>query len=537
MEPIFKLTDMHVRFDTPDGEVHAVRGTSMHVNPGETVAVVGESGSGKSQIMMAAMGLLSTNGKAQGSARFRDQELLGLSPRKLNQLRGKKITMIFQEPMTSLDPLYRIGDQLIEPMIEHEGLSPRKARDRALELLKLVKIPEPERKLRAYPHELSGGQRQRVMIAMALSGDPDLLIADEPTTALDVTIQAEILALLAQLQKKLGMAILFITHDLTIVEAFADRVYVMRKGEVMEEGPVSRIFGDPQHEYTKMLLAAEPHGHKDPVPSAPVLLEADDIRVTFTRPQGFFGHDELRAVDGLSVQLREGQTIGIVGESGSGKSTFGRALLQMLPSEGTVVFQGSRISGLDKHAMRKHRKALQMVFQDPYGSLSPRMTVGEIITEGLLVHQPELTAKDREARAAEALKAVGLEANMRNRFPHEFSGGQRQRIAIARAVILRPKVVVLDEPTSALDRSVQAQVIELLRDIQKEFGLSYIFISHDLAVVRALSDTVIVMKEGRVVEQGPVDQIFDAPTSDYTRELIEAAFRLNTVLERAAARA
>ncbi|MEO1275588.1 MAG: ATP-binding cassette domain-containing protein, partial [Pseudomonadota bacterium] len=311
----------------------------------------------------------------------------------------------------------------------------------------------------------------------------------------------------------------------------ADRVYVMRKGEVMEEGPTAQIFGQPAHDYTKMLLAAEPTGRKDPV-DAPVLLEAEDVRVTFTRSKGFFGSDELRAVDGLSIALQEGQTIGIVGESGSGKSTFGRAILQLLPSEGTVVFQGAEISGLDRTAMRDHRSELQMVFQDPYGSLSPRMTVGEIITEGLLVHQPDLSAKDRAARAAEALSAVGLEPNMRNRFPHEFSGGQRQRIAIARAVVLRPKVIVLDEPTSALDRSVQAQVIELLRDLQRRYGLSYIFISHDLSVVRALSDTVIVMKDGKVVERGPADRIFDAPETEYTRNLIEAAFRLTDVLAR-----
>ncbi|WP_309082528.1 ABC transporter ATP-binding protein [Chelativorans sp.] len=534
-ERIFDIRDIRVAFDTPDGVVEAVRGVDMHVNAGETVAVVGESGSGKSQIMMAAMGLLAANGRARGSATYRGQELIGLPKEKLNRIRGAKITMIFQEPMTSLDPLYTIGRQISEPIMVHGGLSPSAARARALELLKLVHIPDPERRLNSYPHELSGGQRQRVMIAMALANGPDLLIADEPTTALDVTIQAEILRLLAELQRKLGMAILFITHDLTIVEAFADRVYVMQSGKVVEEGPTDDIFRRPRQAYTKMLLAAQPEGSKPPVPErAPILLDARKVSVTFSSGGGFFSRAafELKAVQEVTLSLRAGQTIGIVGESGSGKSTLGRALLQLLPCEGRVVYQGTPIQGFDRAAMRPYRKNLQMVFQDPYGSLSPRMTVGEIVTEGLLVHEPQLSAREREDAAMKALKEVGLEPAVRNRFPHEFSGGQRQRIAIARAVVLKPTIIVLDEPTSALDRSVQKQIILLLRSIQESHGLSYIFISHDLAVVRALADYTIVMKSGRVVEEGPTEAVFRQPVSDYTRALMQAAFNLKEVLSR-----
>ncbi|UUP18034.1 ABC transporter ATP-binding protein [Nitratireductor thuwali] len=535
-ETIFDIRGIRVSFDTPDGVVEAVRGIDMQVSAGETVAVVGESGSGKSQVMMAAMGLLASNGRATGSVTYRGQELIGLPRRKLNRIRGAKITMIFQEPMTSLDPLYTIERQISEPLRVHGGMSAGEARKRALELLKLVHIPDPERRLKSYPHELSGGQRQRVMIAMALANDPDLLIADEPTTALDVTIQAEILGLLAELQQKLGMAILFITHDLTIVEAFADRVYVMRQGLVVEEGATEDIFQRPAEDYTKMLLAAEPEGHKPPVPDgAPILLDAMKLSVTFGQKGGFFSSGfELKAVQEVSLTLRKGQTIGIVGESGSGKSTLGRAILQLLPSEGRVVYQGTPIHGFDRAAMRPYRRNLQMVFQDPYGSLSPRMTVGEIITEGLLVHEPWMSQKEREKAAVRSLEEVGLDPATRNRFPHEFSGGQRQRIAIARAVILKPTVIVLDEPTSALDRSVQKQIITLLRDIQERHGLSFIFISHDLAVVKALADYTIVMKTGQVVEEGPTDAVFDSPGSAYTRELMEAAFNLKTVLERQA---
>ncbi|CAN0654505.1 ABC transporter ATP-binding protein [Nitratireductor aquimarinus] len=537
-ERIFDIRDIRVTFDTPDGAVEAVRGVDMHVNAGETVAVVGESGSGKSQIMMASMGLLASNGSVSGSVSYRGQELIGLPRAKLNKIRGAKVTMIFQEPMTSLDPLYTIERQICEPIRVHGGLSAGAARKRALELLKLVHIPDPERRMKSYPHEMSGGQRQRVMIAMALANDPDLLIADEPTTALDVTIQAEILGLLAELQKKLGMAILFITHDLGIVEAFADRVYVMQKGLVVETGETADIFERPQEDYTRMLLAAEPEGHKPPVGNdQPILLDAKDVCVTFVVKGGFLSGPgyEVKAVQNVGLTLRAGQTIGIVGESGSGKSTLGRALLQLLPSEGRVVYQGTSIQGFDRAAMRPFRRNLQMVFQDPYGSLSPRMTVGEIITEGLLVHEPQLSARERDKRAIQALEEVGLDPSMRNRFPHEFSGGQRQRIAIARAVILKPTVIVLDEPTSALDRSVQKQIITLLRRIQESHNLSFIFISHDLSVVKALSDYAIVMRSGQVVEEGLTSDVFDNPQSDYTKDLMEAAFNLREVLHRQAA--
>jgi ABC-type microcin C transport system duplicated ATPase subunit YejF len=524
-DPILQIRDLHVEFETNDGVVHAVRGVDFDVQRGETVAIVGESGSGKSQAMMSVIGLLASNGRARGSAKYRGKELLGLSERSLNRVRGEKITMIFQEPMTSLDPLYRIGRQIAEPLIHHRGLGAGAARKRAIELLDLVGIPDPAKRIDSYPHELSGGQRQRVMIAMALANDPDLLIADEPTTALDVTIQAQILALLADLQKKLGMAIVFITHDLGIVRRFADRVYVMRSGEVVEEGPTARLFSQPGHPYTRMLLEAEPTGRKPPVADdAPILLEGRDVEVEFAGRGGWFtAQDVIHAVQKVSIALHSGQTIGVVGESGSGKSTLGRALLRLLPSTGTVSFEGRDISGADKRAMRPLRRELQLVFQDPFGSLSPRMTVGQIVTEGLKVHEPHLPATERDRRAIGALKEVGLEPAMRNRYPHEFSGGQRQRIAIARALILKPKVVVLDEPTSALDRSVQKQIVDLLRDLQEAHGLSYVFISHDLAVVRAMADHVLVMKQGKVVEEGPTDTIFDRPQRDYTKALMAAA--------------
>jgi oligopeptide transport system ATP-binding protein len=525
-EKILTVRGLTVDFDTNDGTVNAVKGIDLDVAAGETVAIVGESGSGKSQSMMGMMGLLAKNGRAAGSARYRDRELVGLSDRKLNTIRGEKITMIFQEPMTSLDPLYRIGRQLSEPLIHHGGYSRRTARPRVIELLKLVGLPEPEKRIDSYPHQLSGGQRQRVMIAMALANDPDILIADEPTTALDVTIQAQILTLLAELQQKLGMAIVFITHDLTIVRRFADRVYVMQKGEVVETGPTEQLFSAPQHPYTKMLLAAEPAGTKNPPPdTSPLLLEARDVGVTFWLGGGFLKGrpTELKAVDRVSVLLRKGQTIGIVGESGSGKSTLGRAILRLLPSSGMVRFDGRDISDADRAEMRPLRSEMQLVFQDPFGSLSPRMTVGQIVTEGLRVHEPGLDKRTRDARAIEALGEVGLDPLMRNRYPHEFSGGQRQRIAIARAMILKPKVVVLDEPTSALDRSVQKQIVDLLRDLQAAHDLSYLFISHDLAVVRAMSDYIVVMKDGRIVEEGPTAEIFDAPRETYTRTLMAAA--------------
>ena len=532
-KPLLEIRDLHVHFETnSDSDVHAVRGIDMHVAKGETVAVVGESGSGKSQVMMSAMGLLADNGWATGSVKYGGDEILGLSRRKLNKYRGQKMTMIFQEPMTSLDPLYTIGRQISEPLMVHQKMDRKRAMARALELLELVGIPEPKKRLKAYPHEMSGGQRQRVMIAMALANNPDLLIADEPTTALDVTIQAQILQLLAELQKKLGMAILFITHDLNIVKRFADRVYVMKTGEVVEKGPTADIFGNPQHDYTKMLLSAEPEGSKEPPAlDSPTLLEGKKVNVTFNITDGLFGQDKhvLKAVHDVNIRLRKGQTIGIVGESGSGKSTLGRALLRLNNVSGEVLLDGENMSTISDDAMRKHRKELQLVFQDPFGSLSPRMMVGQIITEGLLVHDPSLNAKERDQRAIEALEEVQLDPAMRNRYPHEFSGGQRQRIAIARAMVLKPRIVVLDEPTSALDRSVQKQIVELLRDLQTAHDLSYLFISHDLTVVRAMSDYVMVMKQGVIVEEGMTDQVFDAPRELYTKQLMAAAFDLEPI--------
>jgi ABC-type microcin C transport system duplicated ATPase subunit YejF len=525
-DTILDIDNLNVRFDSPDGEIHAVKGLNIKVAKGETLAIVGESGSGKSQTMMAVMGLLAGNGRVTGSARYRGQELVGLPLKALNEVRGAKITMIFQEPMTSLDPLYTIGNQISEPIRYHRRCSKAVARQRALDLLKLVQIPEAERRLGSYPHELSGGQRQRVMIAMALANDPELLIADEPTTALDVTIQAQILDLLKELKERIGLAIIFISHDLGIVRRFADRVAVMRRGEVVETGRTAEIFSAPQHEYTRMLLAAEPTGHKaPPEPDAEAIVAAKDVSVTFRIGGGFLARNafDLKAVDAVSLTLHQGQTIGIVGESGSGKSTLGRLLMRLINGEGNVVFEGRDISKAGRREMQPLRREMQLVFQDPYGSLSPRMTAGEIVTEGLLVHEPQLSRAERDRRAVEALIEVGLDPAGRNRYPHEFSGGQRQRLAIARAIILKPKMLVLDEPTSALDRSVQKQIVDLLRDLQARHGLAYLFISHDLAVVRALSDYIMVMKSGKVVEEGSVNDIFDHPQADYTKELMAAA--------------
>ncbi|HSI38954.1 MAG TPA: ABC transporter ATP-binding protein [Xanthobacteraceae bacterium] len=527
MAPVLELEGLIVRFATPDGEVHAVRGASFAVEAGQTLAVVGESGSGKSQAMMAAMGLLAKNGRATGHVRYRGREILGLPARALNEIRGARIAMIFQEPMTSLDPLYTVGRQIAEPLMRHRRLTARQARERAHELMRLVGIDQPERRLKAYPHELSGGQRQRVMIAMAIANEPDVLIADEPTTALDVTVQAQILELLKDLQRRFGMAMVFITHDLGLVRRIAEQVVVMRGGAVVEAGPVAEVLARPRHPYTRMLLAAEPAGRKaPPPPGAPPVLEARGVRVTYRSGGGLFAGPPLviRAVDGVDLSLHQGQTIGIVGESGSGKSTLGRALIRLIGAEGDIVVLGQPRAPGDGAALRALRRQVQIVFQDPFGSLSPRMTVGDIVTEGLRVHQPELSATERDRRAVAALEEVQLDPAARNRYPHEFSGGQRQRIAIARAIILKPRILVLDEPTSALDRSVQKQIVELLRHLQAEHTLSYLFISHDLAVVRALSDWIMVMKSGRVVEAGPTAQIFDAPQQPYTRELIAAAF-------------
>ena len=526
--PLLRIRDLHVRFDGRDGRVDAVRGLDLDLAAGEFLGIVGESGSGKSQAMMAAMGLLAANGTASGSVRYRGSEILGLPPAALNAYRGRRIAIIFQEPMTSLDPLFRIGAQIAAPLRRHLGLSRQAARARALELLELVRMPQPERRLDSYPHELSGGQRQRVMIAMALAADPDILIADEPTTALDVTIEAEILALIADLRARLGMAVILISHDLGLVRRHAGRIVVMKDGAVVEEGPTEAILTRPREAYTRALVAAEPSGRKPPPPAgAPVLLEAREVRVTYDLSRGFLGRHRLalHAVDGVSLTISRGQTLGLVGESGSGKSTLGRALLKLVPAAGEIRFEDRALAPLDRRAMRPLRRHLQSVFQDPYGSLSPRMTVGEIVTEGLLVHEPGLSRAQRDARAADALAEVSLDPAMRNRYPHEFSGGQRQRIAIARAMILKPALVVLDEPTSALDRTVQASICRLLAELQAKHDLAFLFISHDLAVVRAMADTVMVMKDGRVVEAGPTETILARPQQDYTKRLVEAAFR------------
>jgi ABC-type microcin C transport system duplicated ATPase subunit YejF len=524
---ILSLRDIRVKFNTLDGIVEAVKGVNLDVKAGETVAIVGESGSGKSQLMMGVMGLLASNGTIEGVADYRGINLVGLPKPQLNTIRGRKIAMIFQEPMTSLDPLYTIGSQLIEPIMHHQRIDAAEARERALEMMRLVKIQEPERRMGSYPHEMSGGQRQRVMIAMALANGPDLLIADEPTTALDVTIQLEILELMVGLQQRLGMSMIFITHNLNILRLIADRIMVMRQGEVVEEGELRKVLKHPNHPYTKALLDAEPSGRKaPPAPKAPKILDGTNVSVTFEIGGGFLSGPPLllKAVDRVSVVLKQGQTIGIVGESGSGKSTLARALLRLLPSEGAITFEGRDIARLGKEEMRPLRKQIQIVLQDPFGSLSPRMTAGQIVTEGLLVHEPSITARERDARAVQALQEVQLDPKLRNRYPHEFSGGQRQRIAIARAIILKPRLIVLDEPTSALDRQVQGQIIELLRDLQIKNNLSYLFISHDLAVVRAMADHIMVMKDGRLVEQGTPDEILENPREDYTKRLMAAAF-------------
>ena len=526
--PVLDIENLSVEFDTNDGVVEAVKNISMTFNQGETVAIVGESGSGKSQAMMAAIGLLANNGRATGSVKFNGDELLGRDKRTLNKIRGSKMTMIFQEPMTSLDPLYRIGKQISEPILQHTKVTKSKARERAIELLELVDIHDPRQRINAYPHELSGGQRQRVMIAMALANNPDLLIADEPTTALDVTVQLQILKLLKDLQQRLNMAVAFITHDLNIVKRIANRVYVMRAGEVVEHNKTRELFTNPSHPYTQMLLDAEPEGQKTHLSddqSKPII-EGKNISVTFSKPSNLFSQREqdVKAVINANVSLQAGQTLGVVGESGSGKSTLGRALLRLLPCEGEIFFKDREITHLNTRRLREIRHQMQLVFQDPFGSLSPRMTIGGVIGEGLLIHQPQLSASDREHEVISTMKEVGLDPVMRNRYPHEFSGGQRQRIAIARSMILDPELVVLDEPTSALDRTIQKQIIELLRDLQSKHNLTYIFISHDLAVVRALSDEVIVMKRGEIVESGSVEKIFENPQQPYTQKLISAAF-------------
>ncbi len=530
--PVLDIQNLVVDFDTPDGVVHAVRGVSMSIAPGEIVAIVGESGSGKSQIAMSTLGILASNGQATGKIEFNGKDLLSLSKKAKNNIRGSKVSIIFQEPMTSLDPLYRVGVQIMEPLLTHGKMSKAEARVKALDLMRQVQIPDPERRFKSYPNEMSGGQRQRIMIAMALANKPELLIADEPTTALDVTTQAEILKLLARLNEDIGMSIVFITHDLGIVEAFADRVYVMQKGVVKEFGTTEEIFKTPKTDYTKTLLAAEPEGAKLPVgDTEEIVLEATNMNVVYGNAPGFLQKDtQFHAVKDTTVQLRKGQTIGLVGESGSGKSTLGRAVLRLTQGTGKIVYSGRNINELPLKALKPLREELQMVFQDPYGSLSPRMTVATIVEEGLRTHRPELSKDERSKLALDTLEKVGLDQSVRNRFPHEFSGGQRQRIAIARALVLQPNVVVLDEPTSALDRTVQKEVLDLLRDLQNEFELSYIFISHDLAVIKVMADYVMVMRHGEIIEEGITNDIFERPKESYTRNLIASSFNLKALL-------
>ena len=530
-ETLLSIRDLSVEFDVPGTPVRAVRNVSFDIARGETLALVGESGSGKSVSALSVMQLLPypTASHPTGSIAFRGEELVGAPQGVLQRIRGDRIGMIFQEPITSLNPVHTIEKQIREVLLLHKGLSSSAARARVLELLDLVGIRDAEQRLTAYPHELSGGQRQRVMIAMALANEPDLLIADEPTTALDVTIQAQILRLLAKLQSELGMAMLFITHDLGIVSKVANRVCVMKDGEIVEEGETRTVFSSPSHDYTKRLLEAEPKGTKPPIAAErDVVLSGDDVRVWFPIKKGLLRRtvDHIKAVDGISLTVRQGETVGVVGESGSGKTTLGMALLRLERSDGEIYFEGRNIQGLETADLRPLRREMQVVFQDPFGSLSPRMSVGQIIEEGLKVHGLGETEAARDSMVIQALEEVELDPASRHRYPHEFSGGQRQRIAIAPANVLKPKFIVLDEPTSALDRSVQAQIVDLLRRIQAEHDLAYMFISHDLRVVRALSDYVVVLRAGKVMEQGPAAQLFDSPEHPYTRALMAAAFDL-----------
>ena len=528
---LLEVKDLSVNFVQGGRVTEAVKHVSFSIGKGETLALVGESGSGKSVSALSILRLLPYPAAEHpnGEVFFKGQNLLASDEADLRKVRGNDITIIFQEPMTSLNPLHNIEKQIGEILELHQGLRKEAARVRILELLEQVGIHDAEERLSAYPHQLSGGQRQRVMIAMALANRPDLLIADEPTTALDVTVQAQILKLLKDLQRDYGMAILMITHDLGIVRHFADKVCVMSQGEIVERGETQALFENPQHDYTKMLLNAEPKG--DPMPvndKAELVMEARDLKVWFPIKRGFFRKTVgyVKAVDGINVKVRKGQTLGVVGESGSGKTTLGLALLRLIHSEGKIIYMGQNIDQFDAKTMRPLRKDLQVVFQDPYGSLSPRMSIRQIVEEGLLIQEPDLTFEQRNKRVADILEEVGVDPASMDRYPHEFSGGQRQRIAIARAVVLNPKFIMLDEPTSALDMSVQAQIVELLLDLQRRHDLSYIFISHDLRVVRALANHVIVMRRGNVVEYGEASQIFDNPQQPYTKALLAAALNL-----------
>ncbi|MCE2482437.1 MAG: ABC transporter ATP-binding protein [Alphaproteobacteria bacterium] len=531
--PLLAVERLSVSFGRGRRQVEAVKEVSFAVERGETMALVGESGSGKSVTALSVLQLLPypTAWHPGGSIKVRGEEVVGAPPSRMRAIRGDRISMVFQEPMTSLNPLHTVQRQIAEILFVHKGLGAAAARARTLELLDMVGLPNAASRLDSYPHQLSGGQRQRVMIAMALANEPDLLIADEPTTAVDVTIQAQLLKLLRELQERLGMAMLLITHDLGIVRKMARRVAVMRAGEFVEDGPAERVFDDPRHEYTRMLLAAEPRGEPAAAAAdAPAVMSARDLKVHFPIKAGVFRRtiDHIKAVDGVSVTIRRGHTLGVVGESGSGKTTLGLALLRLIRSEGPVRFEDRDIQGRTFKQLRPLRSAMQVVFQDPFGSLSPRMSVGQIVAEGLEIHgigAPE----ERRAMIEGVLEEVGLDPRTRDRYPHEFSGGQRQRIAIARALVLRPRFIVLDEPTSALDMSVQAQIVDLLRELQRRHRLTYMFISHDLKVVRALADEVIVMRDGEVVEFGDARDIFDAPKAAYTRALMAAAFELEAV--------
>jgi microcin C transport system ATP-binding protein len=528
---LIKVEDLSVDFRGGGKVTHAVKHVSFDIGRAETVALVGESGSGKTVTALSILKLLPYPSASHPSGKiwFKGENLMTLRDSGLRAIRGNKISMIFQEPMTSLNPLHTIEQQVGEVLKIHRGLSDRAARARVLDLLDKVGIDDPKGRLASYPHQLSGGQRQRVMIAMALANEPDLLIADEPTTALDVTIQAQILDLLAKLKDEFHMAMLLITHDLGIVRKMADRVCVMTSGEIVEGGPTQQIFASPQHPYTKHLLASEPKGAPPPANAKAVtILEAKDLKVWFPIKRGFLRSivGYIKAVDGIDLAVKEGQTLGVVGESGSGKTTLGLALLRLVSSEGPIVYLGNRIDSYDSKRMRPLRRHMQIVFQDPYGSLSPRLSVGQIIEEGLVIQNHGLSQDERNARVARALKEVGLDPAWRDRYPHEFSGGQRQRIAIARALVLEPKFLILDEPTSALDVSVQAQIVDLLRELQKKHKLAYLFISHDLKVVRALANSIIVLRHGKVVEEGPARTVFAKPKTDYTKALLAAAFEL-----------
>ncbi|MGB0087810.1 MAG: ABC transporter ATP-binding protein [Rhodomicrobiaceae bacterium] len=540
-DTLVDIRNLSVDFRSADTTTHAVKDISFDIKKGETVALVGESGSGKSVTALSIMRLLPHPAAhhPSGEIFFKGRDVLKMSEAETRQIRGNDVGIIFQEPMTSLNPLHLVETQVGEVLKLHQGLSNGAARERTIDLLTKAGIRDPLLRMKAYPHQLSGGQRQRVMIAMALANNPDLLIADEPTTALDVTIQAQILALLKQLRAELHMAMLLITHDLGIVRKMADRVCVMRYGEIVERGSVEEIFAAPKHSYTKHLMASEPKGDPPAADlSAPVVMEAEDLKVWYPVRRGLLRRtvDHIKAVDGLSLKLREGQTLGVVGESGSGKTTLGLALLRLVSSRGPIAYVGERIDGLRSKEMRPFRRHMQIVFQDPYGSLSPRLSASQIIEEGLIIQNPKMTNGERRVRVSRAMEEVGLDPATQDRYPHEFSGGQRQRIAIARAMVLEPKFVMLDEPTSALDVSVQAQIVDLLRELQRRHSLAYLFISHDLKVVRALANDMIVMRAGKVVEEGTADEIFRSPKTDYTRALIAAAFDLEARHEAAVAR-